>query len=66
MTEFVDSFGSFTTDFEANTTVYESVEDCYKWMFNELAEAIADMTDEAASSDSEKNGDPAYNFDPAK
>lgn len=66
MTEFVDSFGSFTTDFEANTPVYESVEDCYKFMFKELAEAIADMTDEAASSDMEKNGDPAYAFDPIK
>ncbi len=66
MTEFVDSFGSFTTDFEATTPVYQSVEDCYKFMFKELAEAIADMTDEAASSDMEKNGDPADAFDPIK
>lgn len=66
MTEFVDSFGSFTTDFEATTPVYQSVEDCYKFMFQELSEAIADMTDEAASSDMEKNGDPAYQFDPIK
>lgn len=69
MTEFVDSFGSFTTDFTGTTPVYESVEDCYKFMFNELAEAVAAINTSdsaAASSDAEKNGDPAYQLDPLK
>ncbi len=67
LTEFVDSFGSFTTDFEATTPVYQSVEDCYKYMFKELAESVAAInTGVTASSDPEKNGDPAYAFDPVK
>ena len=67
MTEFVDSFGSFTTDFEGATPKYESVEDCYKFMFKELAEAVADINLNApATSDVEKAGDPAYQFDPLK
>ncbi len=67
MTEFVDSFGSFTTDFEGTTPQYQSVEECYKFMFKELAEAVADINVNAtASSDAEKNGDPAYAFDPVK
>lgn len=67
MTEFVDSFGSFTTDFEGTTPKYESVEDCYKFMFKELAEAVADINlNVQATSDVEKQGDPAYQFDPVK
>ena len=67
MTEFVDSFGSFTTDFEGATPQYQSVEECYKFMFNELAEAVAAINlDAPATSDVEKAGDPAYQFDPLK
>ena len=67
MTEFVDSFGSFTTDFESANPQYESVEDCYKFMFKELEEAVADINlNVVATSDVEKNADPAYQFDPAK
>ncbi len=66
MTEFVDSFGSFTTDFEGTSPEYQSIEDCYKFMFTELDAAISEMNSEAASSDTEKNGDPAYQLDPVK
>ena len=67
MTEFVDSFGSFTTDFSATTPVYQSVADCYKFMFAQLAEAVgAIKTGVNPSDDAEKNGDPAYAFDPEK
>ena len=67
MTEFVDSFGSFTTDFAATTPVYQSVEDCYKFMFAQLAEAVGAInTNVTASDDTEKNGDPAYAYDPVK
>ena len=67
MTEFVDSFGSFTTDFAAATPVYQSVEECYKYMFSQLAEAVGSINvNVTASDDTEKNGDPAYAFDPVK
>ena len=67
MTEFVDSFGSFTTDFTATTPQYESVEACYNFMFKELAEAVGAINVNVnASDDAEKNGDPAYAFDPVK
>ena len=66
MTEFVDSFGSFTTDFESTSPEYSSVEDCYAFMFSELEEAIASINDEVANTDTEKKGDPAYELDPAK
>ena len=66
MTEFVDSFGSYTTDFEAISPEYKSVQECYNFMFQELAEAIPTIVDEAASSSLETKGDPAYNLDPAK
>ncbi len=67
MTEFVDSFGSFTTDFAAATPEYQSVEDCYKFMFAQLAEAVGAInTNVNASDDTEKNGDPAYAYDPVK
>jgi len=67
MTEFVDSFGSYTTDFTSEKPEYKSVEDCYDFMFKELAEAIPaiDVTVNA-STDLEKNGDPAYQNDPVK
>ena len=67
MTEFVDSFGSYTTDFESASPEYKSVEDCYKYMFAELAEAIPaiDMN-VTASTDVEKHGDQAYELDPIK
>lgn len=66
MTEFVDSFGSFTTDFESTSPEYSSVEDCYAFMFSELEEAIASINDEVANTATEKKGDPAYELDPAK
>ena len=67
MTEFVDSFGSFTTDFAATTPEYQSVEECYNFMFKELAEAVAAIdVNVNPTSDTEKNGDPAYQFDPVK
>jgi hypothetical protein len=67
MTEFVDSFGCFTTDFESTSPEYKSVEDCYKFMLTELAESVAaiDMNF-PGSTDAEKKGDPAYQLDPAK
>jgi len=67
MTEFVDSFGSYTTDFESEKPEYKSVEECYNFMFAELKDAIPtiDVT-VAAQSDLEKNGDPAYQYDPVK
>ena len=66
MTEFVDSFGSYTTDFESISPEYKSVQECYNFMFTELASAIGDIVDEAASSDLEVKGDPAYSLDPEK
>ncbi|MCQ2173775.1 MAG: SusD/RagB family nutrient-binding outer membrane lipoprotein [Bacteroidales bacterium] len=67
MTEFVDSFGSFTTDFEAITPEYKSVEDCYLYMLQEVSQAVNDInTSVAPESDLEKDSDPAYKFDATK
>ena len=67
MTEFVDSFGCFTTDFESTSPEYKSVEDCYKFMLAELNESVAAINPEyAGSTDTEKKGDPAYQLDPVK
>ena len=67
MTEFVDSFGCFTTDFESTSPEYKSVEECYKFMLAELAESVAAIdVNFPASTDAEKKGDPAYQLDPAK
>ena len=67
MTEFVDSFGCFTTDFESTAPEYKSVEECYKFMLAELAEAVASIdVNFPGSTDAEKKGDPAYQLDPAK
>ena len=67
LTEFVDSFGCFTTDFEATAPEYQSVEDCYKFMFAELAEAVAKIdVNKKPNSSTEQNADPAYQLDPVK
>ena len=67
MTEFVDSFGCFTTDFESTSPEYKSVEECYKFMLAELAESVASIdADFPGSTDAEKKGDPAYQLDPVK
>ena len=67
MTEFVDSFGCFTTDFESTSPEYKSVEECYKFMLTELAESVASIdADFPGSTDAEKKGDPAYQLDPVK
>ena len=67
MTEFVDSFGCFTTDFESTSPEYKSVEECYKFMLAELAESVAALDPNfPGSTDAEKKGDPAYQLDPAK
>ena len=67
MTEFVDSFGCFTTDFESTAPEYKSVEECYKFMLAELAESVAALDPNfPGSTDAEKKGDPAYQLDPAK
>lgn len=67
MTEFVDSFGSFTTDFESTSPKYQSVEECYDFMLAELGEAVRSIDASVQpSSDGEKNSDPAYQLDPAK
>ena len=67
MTEFVVSFGCFTTDFESTSPEYKSVEECYKFMLAELAESVAAIdVNFPASTDAEKKGDPAYQLDPAK
>ena len=66
MTEFVDSFGSFTTDFESIAPKYQSVEECYKFMYAELAEAIAAIDLNTTATADEQKGDPAYKLDPVK
>lgn len=66
MTEFVDSFGSFTTDFESTTPEYKSVEECYKFMYAELAAAIAELDLNTTATSDEQKGDPAYQLDPLK
>ena len=67
MAEFVDSFGCFTTDFESTSPEYKSVEDCYKFMYAELAESVAAIDlNYGPSSKSEQDGDPAYQLDPLK
>ncbi len=67
MTEFVDSFGSFTYDFEANTPEYRSVQECYQYMLAELNEAVPAI-DVAYSGESstEKDADAAYQLDATK
>ena len=67
LTEFVDSFGSFTTDFESDTPEYQSVKECYNFMFKELAEAVPAINVSGESlTDQEKAGDPAYELDALK
>lgn len=66
MTEFVDSFGSFTTDFESNTPEYLSVEDCYKFMFAELDEAISAIDAAYTPSTTEQAAEQVYGLDPVK
>ncbi|MBQ9192374.1 MAG: SusD/RagB family nutrient-binding outer membrane lipoprotein [Bacteroidales bacterium] len=67
MTEFVDSFGSFTTDFEANTPEYKSVQECYDFMLNECKEAVANINlDFSGESATEQDADAAYLLDAAK
>jgi len=67
MTEFVDSFGSFTTDFESTSPKYQSVEECYKFMLAELNDAVTKIdVNMSTPSGSEQNGDPAYKMDPLK
>ena len=64
MTEFVDSFGSFTFDFEANTPEYKSVEECYDFMLKELSEAVpAINTAYSGESSTEKDADAAFQLD---
>ena len=67
MTEFVDSFGSFTFDFEANTPEYKSVEECYDFMLKELSEAVpAINTAYSGESSTEKDADAAFQLDANK
>ncbi len=67
MTEFVDSFGSFTFDFEANTPEYKSVQDCYNFMLTELKEAVnAIDLNYSGESSTEQDADAAYLLDAAK
>ena len=67
MTEFVDSFGSFTFDFEANTPEYKSVEECYDFMLKELSEAVpAINTAYSGESSTEKDADAAFQLDATK
>ena len=67
MSEYVDTFGPYTTDFESTSPKYESLADCYGFMFNELSEAIKAIdVNVAPESDDEKNCDPIFKFDAAK
>lgn len=67
MTEYVDSFGSYITDFESDSPEYRSVEDCYKFMFQELSEAVSAINPSVLpASPDEITLDPAYSFDFAK
>ena len=66
MTEFVDSFGSFTTDFESNSPKYQSVEECYKFMFAELGEAVGAIDTDCAPTSDEAGDDQVYGLDPVK
>ena len=61
MTEFVDSFGSFTTDFEGYNPEYQSVEECYNFMLKELGEAVPAINlNFAGESSTEKDADASY------
>lgn len=67
MTEFVDSFGSFTTDFEGYNPEYQSVEECYNFMLKELGEAVPAINlNFAGESSTEKDADASYQLDPLK
>lgn len=67
MTEFVDSFGSFTTDFEGFTPQYQSVQECYDFMLKELSEAVAAIDlNFSGESSVEKDADAAYGLDALK
>ena len=67
MTEFVDSFGCFTFDFEANTPEYKSVKECYDFMLAELNEAVPAINlNYSGTSSTEQDADAAYLLDAAK
>ena len=67
MTEFVDSFGSFTTDFEGFTPQYQSVQECYDFMLKELSEAVPAIDlNFTGENEMEKEADAAYQLDPLK
>ena len=67
MTEFVDSFGSFTTDFEGFTPQYQSVQECYDFMLQELSEAVAAIDlNFSGETNTEKDADAAYGLDALK
>ena len=67
MTEFVDSFGSFTTDFEGYSPEYQSVEECYNFMLKELGEAVAAINlNFSGESSTEKDSDASYQLDALK
>ena len=67
MTEFVDSFGCFTTDFESTTPEYKSVQECYDFMFSELAAAIPEIDlNTAPTKEEAESSDNAYGLDPLK
>ena len=67
MTEFVDSFGSFTFVFEANTPEYKSVKECYNFMLTELSEAVPAIDlNYSGTSSTEQDADAAYLLDAAK
>ena len=67
LTEFVDSFGCFTTDFEANTPEYKSVQECYNFMLSEVGDAVSKINlDYSGTSSTEQDADAAYQLDAAK
>jgi len=67
MTEFVDSFGCFTFDFEANTPEYKSVKECYDFMLAELNEAVPAINlNYSGTSSTEQDADAAYLLDAGK
>ena len=61
MTEFVDSFGCFTFDFESNSPEYKSVEECYDFMLKELSEAVPAINlNFSGETSTEQDADAAY------
>ena len=67
MTEFVDSFGCFTFDFDANIPEYKSVKECYDFMLAELNEAVPAIDiNYSGESSTEKDADASYQLDAAK